>query len=47
MEKKSAGKDWAVGFKKSYEEISLIKPRNISAARSFAFKKTAVKDVDM
>lgn len=39
---KRAGKDWAAGFRNRNQELSLRKPENTSAARSFAFNKTAV-----
>lgn len=39
---KCAGKDWAAGFRKKNQELALRKPENTSAARSFAFNKTAV-----
>lgn len=41
-ENKCAGKDWAAGFRKRNPELSLRKPENTSAARSFAFNKAAV-----
>ena len=41
-ENKCAGKDWAAGFRKGNPELSLRKPENTSAARSFAFNKAAV-----
>lgn len=41
---KCAGKDWAAGFRKRNQELSLRKPENTSAARSFAFNKTAVAE---
>lgn len=41
---KSAGKDWAAGFRRRNQEVSLRKPENTSAARSFAFNKTAVTE---
>lgn len=39
-----AGKDWAAGFRNRNQELSLRKPENTSAARSFAFNKTAVAE---
>ncbi|KAF2890026.1 hypothetical protein ILUMI_16147 [Ignelater luminosus] len=42
--KKCAGKDWAAGFRKRNQELSLRKPENMSAARCFAFNKTAVTE---
>lgn len=41
---KCAGKDWAIAFRKRNEKLSLRKPENTSAARSFAFNKTAVAE---
>lgn len=41
---KCAGKDWATGFRKRNQEVGLRKPENTSAARSFAFNKTAVTE---
>ncbi|CAK1597348.1 unnamed protein product [Parnassius mnemosyne] len=41
---KCAGKDWSRGFRMRNQELSLRKPENTSAARSFAFNRTAVND---
>lgn len=41
-ENKMAGIDWMHGFRKRNTNLSLRKPENTSAARSFAFNKTAV-----
>lgn len=35
-------KDWASGFRNRNQKLSLRKPENTKAARSFAFNKTAV-----
>lgn len=43
-ENKMAGKDWMYGFRKRNPDLSLRKPENTSAARSFAFNKTAVTE---
>ena len=40
----SAGIDWANGFRKRNETLSLRKPGNTSAARAFGFNKTAVTE---
>lgn len=37
-----AGMDWLAGFRKRNEALSLRKPENTSAARSFGFNKSAV-----
>ncbi|GBP05882.1 hypothetical protein EVAR_5164_1 [Eumeta japonica] len=42
IENKRARKDWAAGFRHRNQELILRKPENTSAARSFAFNKTAV-----
>ncbi|XP_046972441.1 uncharacterized protein LOC124539186 [Vanessa cardui] len=41
---KMAGKEWMYGFRRRNPEISLRKPENTSAARSFAFNKTSVSE---
>ncbi|XP_046975376.1 MFS-type transporter clz9-like [Vanessa cardui] len=43
-EDKMAGKEWMYGFRRRNPEISLRKPENTSAARSFAFNKTSVSE---
>ncbi|CAB3235439.1 unnamed protein product [Arctia plantaginis] len=40
---KMAGKDWMECYRKRNENLSLRKPENTSAARSYGFNKTAVK----
>lgn len=39
-----AGKDWVDSFRRRCTNLSLRKPENTSAARCFAFNKTAVND---
>lgn len=39
-----AGKDWLASYRKRNTNLSLRKPENTSAARSFGFNKTAVND---
>lgn len=41
---KMAGKEWLDSFRRRNGNLSLRKPENTSAARSFAFNKTAVTD---
>lgn len=41
---KMAGADWLASFRKRHKNLSLRKPENTSAARSFGFNKTAVND---
>ncbi|XP_022834564.1 uncharacterized protein LOC111362220 [Spodoptera litura] len=41
---KMAGADWLASFRKRHQNLSLRKPENTSAARSFGFNKTAVND---
>ncbi|XP_044762023.1 uncharacterized protein LOC123319221 [Coccinella septempunctata] len=41
---KMAGTDWLASFRKRHKNLSLRKPENTSAARSFGFNKTAVND---
>lgn len=41
---KMAGADWLASFRKRHTNLSLRKPENTSAARSFGFNKTAVND---
>lgn len=43
-ETKMAGKEWMYGFRRRNSELSLRKPENTSAARSFAFNKTSVTE---
>lgn len=43
-ETKMAGKEWMYGFRRRNPELSLRKPGNTSAARSFAFNKTSVTE---
>ncbi|GBP25955.1 hypothetical protein EVAR_84514_1 [Eumeta japonica] len=43
-ENKMAGKEWMYGFRRRNLKLSLRKPENTSAARSFAFKKTSVTE---
>ncbi|KAG5864114.1 hypothetical protein JTB14_018087 [Gonioctena quinquepunctata] len=40
-ENKMAGKEWMYGFRRRNPELSLRKPENTSAARSFGFNKTS------
>lgn len=42
--KKEAGVDWLEKFRNRHPDISLRKPENNSAARSFGFNKTAVNE---
>ena len=39
-----AGANWLASFRKRHKNLSLRKPENTSAARSFCFNKTAVND---
>ncbi|KAG7300114.1 hypothetical protein JYU34_015655 [Plutella xylostella] len=41
---KMAGKDWLDSFRRRNTNLSLRKPENTSAARSYGFNKTAVND---
>lgn len=41
---KMAGANWLASFRKRHKNLSLRKPENTSAARSFGFNKTAVND---
>ncbi|KAK9882712.1 hypothetical protein WA026_022763 [Henosepilachna vigintioctopunctata] len=41
---KMAGADWLASFRKRHKNLSLRKPENTSAARSFGFNKTAVNE---
>ncbi|KAG5874217.1 hypothetical protein JTB14_019192 [Gonioctena quinquepunctata] len=43
-ENKMAGKEWMYGFRRRNPELSLRKPENTSAARSFGFNKTSVTE---
>ncbi|CAF4937022.1 unnamed protein product [Pieris macdunnoughi] len=43
-ENKMAGKEWLYGFRRRNPELSLRKPENTSAARSFAFNKISVTE---
>lgn len=43
-ENKMAGREWMCGFCRRNPELSLRKPENTSAARSFAFNKTSVTE---
>lgn len=44
VENKMSGKEWMYGFRRRNPELSLRKPENTSAARSFAFNKTSVTE---
>ncbi|KAG5869477.1 hypothetical protein JTB14_008772 [Gonioctena quinquepunctata] len=39
-----AGKEWMYGFRRTNPELSLCKPENTSAPRSFGFNKTSVTE---
>lgn len=43
-ENKIAGKDWMYGFRKRNPDLSLRRPENTSAARSFSFNKSSVAE---
>ncbi|KAG5877409.1 hypothetical protein JTB14_035647 [Gonioctena quinquepunctata] len=43
-ENKMDGKEWMYGFRRRNPELSLRKPENTSAARSFGFNKTSVTE---